>query len=170
MFYRIEMDIVKMHGKVGVIPNGMLPITPLPHRRFSFFFAGIDFVLLQFHRPPGNAWKISLWLTAIVRDNHHHLPANSKCSCKWSGSRQIASTLNGCFRWISFQTRRRMSRASSDVRNSCRPNVTRVKNNTHLVVLPEHNSTCVCWIYFDIVLGSGRRPQPCILTIVIFII
>ena len=26
--------------------------------------------------------------------------------------------------------------------------------------LPEHNSTCVCWVYLNIVLGSGRRTQP----------
>jgi hypothetical protein len=39
VLYRIEVNVVDVAFKIGIIANGMLPISPLPKRQFSVWMA-----------------------------------------------------------------------------------------------------------------------------------
>jgi len=133
MFNRIEMDIIQVSAKVDVIPYHVFSITSLSNRHFSFSLPGLIWYAFEstcFQGAPAEQplcrkplRRFQTFARVIIQSSG----GKRQIECKWSGSKHIASTLNGCFSSTSFQTCRKMRSASFEVKKLWRSNVTTVK-------------------------------------------
>ena len=90
MLHRIEVDVVDMAFQVGIIANGMFPITTLPNSPL----ASGNLAQATLHvagKPARNPLLIRL-----QRSGKSASPCGSdQTACKWSGNTQIAMVWNG---------------------------------------------------------------------------